>query len=266
MRQLGVFLFAAMGYAGICALLFIMQDRMLFFPRPSDPGAAKQLAPWQQIVETPAARLSGWFIPAREPDNAPLVFYFGGNAEDISITGLEIANRADANFVLMNYRGYGESEGSPSQAALFNDALSIYDSLVDSTRHNGKIVVFGRSLGSGVGVYLGSQRKVDAAVLVTPYDSIRNVAQRHLPWLPVSELIRHPFDSIALASSLDIPALFLVAELDQVVPTEHAQRLIDSWAGRKRWVSIEGASHNSIGWETEFWTAVGQLLESIQHG
>jgi len=243
--------------------MFIMQDWMLFFPRPSDPRAATQLAPWQHSVKTPAARLSGWLIPAQEPDNAPLVLYFGGNAEDISLTGLEIANRADANFVLMNYRGYGESQGKPSQSALFNDALSIYDSLVDSTPHNGKVVVFGRSLGSGVGVYLGSRRKIDAAVLVTPYDSIRNVAQRHFPWLPVSLLLRHSFDSIALASSLDIPALFLVAELDQVVPTEHAQRLLDRWAGSKRWVTIKGASHNSIGWETEFWTAVEKLLESI---
>ncbi len=129
----------------------------------------------------PDGSLSGWVIPARDPESAPLVFYFGGNGEDVSVTGLDIRVNADANFVLMNYRGYGTSEGAPSESALFADALFTYDTLTAATPHNGKIVAFGRSLGFGVAVYLSAQRRIDALVLVTPYDSIRNVARRRFP-------------------------------------------------------------------------------------
>ena len=255
--------FAVIGYAGLCALIFVLQDRMLFFPNPSNPQAAKQLEPWQRSIETPEATLTGWLIPARDPPNAPLVFYFGGNAEDVGITGLEASKRADANFVLMNYRGYGTSEGTPSEKALFADALLIYDTLINTTTYNGKVVAFGRSLGSGVGVYLVSRRRIDAVVLATPYDSIRNVARSHYPWLPVALLIKDPFDSLALAPGLDTPALFLVAERDEIIPPTHARYLADRWGGSTRWVSINGASHNSIGSGKAYWEPIRELLTSL---
>lgn len=263
MKRMATFLtLVIIGYAGLCALIFFLQERMLFFPRPCDPRAVTQLEPWQRSIETAQATLSGWLIPARDPGNAPLVFYFGGNAEDVSVTGIEVSARADANFVLMNYRGYGESDGAPSERALFADALNVYDTLIDTTLHNGKVVAFGRSLGSGVAVYLASQRRIDAVVLATPYDSIRNVARRHYPWLPVSALIRHPFDSLTLAPSLDIPALFVVAERDEIIPPAHAQQLADNWGGPTQWILISGASHNSIGADTRYWESIREFLSS----
>ncbi len=250
----------ALSYAGICTLIFLLQDQMLFFPHASDSSAVAQLKNWQRSLQAPDAVLSGWVIPARDPQNAPLIFYFGGNAEDVSVTGLDISDNIDANFVLMNYRGYGASEGAPSESALFADALFAYDALASTTVHNGKLIAFGRSLGSGVAIYLSAQRRIDALVLVTPYDSIRNVARRRFPWLPVSRLIRHPFDSVALAPSLDIPALFLVAEHDEVIPLPHARKLADFWGGSARWVLIEGATHNSIDVESDYWPSIREFL------
>ena len=264
MKRMVTFLsFALVGYAGVCALIFFLQGRMLFFPRPSNPHAVTQLERWQRSIEGSEATLSGWLVPAQDPHNAPLVFYFGGNAEDVSITALEVISKVDANLVVMNYRGYGTSGGTPSEAALFADALLVYDTLIDTTAHNGKVVAFGRSLGSGVGVYLISRREIDAAVLATPYDSIRNVARRHYPWLPVSLLIRHPFDAVALAPDLDVHALFLVAERDEIIPPAHAQHLADQWGGSTRWVVIKGATHNSIGGEADYWESIRELLNSL---
>ncbi len=261
-RMVTFFTFAVLGYAGICTLIFFLQGRMLFFPRAADPYAVTQLQRWQRSIESTEATLSGWVIPARDPANAPLVFYFGGNAEDVSVTSLEVSKQVDGNLVLMNYRGYGASEGTPSETALFTDALLVYDTLVDTTSHNGNIVIIGRSLGSGVAVHLASRRRIDAIVLVTPYDSIRNVARRHFPWLPVSLLMRHPFDSIALVPDFDIPALFLVAEHDEIIPPAHAQLLADSWGGSMRWVSIKGATHNSIG-GAEYWASIREFLGGL---
>ena len=254
---------AALGYAGICLLVFLLQDQMLFFPHASDASAVEQLKKWQRSIQTPEGSLSGWVIPARDPENAPLVFYFGGNAEDVSVTGLDISDNANANFVLMNYRGYGASEGTPSESALFNDALFVYEALANSTAHNGKIVAFGRSLGSGVAVYLSTHRRIDALVLVTPYDSVRNVARRRFSWLPVSRLLRHPFDSLALAPSLDVPALFLVAEYDEVIPIPHAKNLAEAWGGTMQWVLIEDATHNSIGAEPDYWLSIRRFFNEL---
>lgn len=261
MKRMVTFLaFVIIGYAGFCVLIFFLQEKMLFFPRPSDSRAVSLLEDWHRAIETSEATLSGWLIPARDPVSAPLVFYFGGNAEDVSVTALEVSRRADANFVLMSYRGYGASEGAPSETALFADALVIYDTLIDTTVHNGKVVAFGRSLGSGVAVYLASKRKIHAVVLVTPFDSARNLARHHYPWLPTSLLIRHPFDSLALAPDLDVPALFLVAEGDEIIPLAHARRLADQWGGSPRWLLMRGATHNSIGTETDYWESIGEFL------
>lgn len=263
-QTMNFLLFASIAYAGLCALLFLLQERLLFFPRNSDTRAVTQLKPWEHSVAAEGAKLSGWLIPAREPKQAPLVFYFGGNAEDISLTGLDVSTRADANFVFMNYRGYGASEGTPSEAALSADAVQVYDEMVRTAPHNGKRILFGRSLGSGVGIYLASRRQIDAAVLVTPFDSVRNLARSYFPWLPVSLLLRHPFDSLSLAPKLDIPALFLLAERDEVVPPENSRALVNSWGGSTQIITIKGAGHNTIGSEREFWIPIRQLIKSLQ--
>ena len=100
-------------------------------------------------------------------------------------------------------------------------------------------------------------------MLVTPFDSVKNVARRHFPWLPVGLLLRHPFDSITIVPDLDIPALFLLAERDEIVPLDHSRALAERWGGRTQVVTIKGARHNTIGWETQFWTPVRQLLNSL---
>lgn len=251
---------AALVYAGICVLVYLFQDRLLFFPVPSDRHATGQLNRWHYAIDTSEARLSGWVVPARDPQNSPLVFYFGGNAEDVSLTALEFRSDSTANSILMNYRGYGASEGTPSQTALFADAVLVYDKLVNAIQHNGKVVAFGRSLGSGVAIHLAAQRPIDALVLVTPYDSIRNVAHRHFRWLPVSLLVRQPFDSLAPAARIGLPALFLVAEHDEIIPPVHARNLADHWGGNVHWNVIEGATHNSIGTDANYWQSIREFL------
>ena len=251
--------FAVIAYGGVCALLFFLQEKMLFFPHPANPQAIMTMAQWHRSIEAPGATLSGWLVPARNPRNSPLVLYFGGNAEDVSLSYRAFG--AQINLVLMNYRGYGASEGEPSEKVLFADALLIHDTLIES-EHNGKVVVFGRSLGSGIAVYLASQRKVDAIVLVAPYDSIRNVAQRHYPWLPISFLLTHPFDSLALAPGLVVPALFLVAQHDEIIPPAHAQNLYEKWGGSKSWVLVENATHNSISEQTGYRDAIDEFLRA----
>jgi fermentation-respiration switch protein FrsA (DUF1100 family) len=164
-------------------------------------------------------------------------------------------------WLIVNYRGYGASEGSPSERVLVADALTLYDHAaklpgVDADR----IVAFGRSLGSGPAVALAAQRPLRAVILVSPFDSLAAVAKRYYWYLPVDWMLKHRFDSIALAPALKQPLLCLVAERDEVIPPVHSERLFDAWGGAKRKILLAEAGHNSTDVHPAFWPSVREFL------
>ena len=132
-----------------------------------------------------------------------------------------------------------------SEAALFSDALAIFDQLL---RNHASITALGRSLGSGIAVYLASQRQLEKLILLTPYDSIAAVAKRHYPIFPISWLIRDRYDSIRWGSEIQLPVLVVSAELDAIVPSSHAENLAKNLIHAKvSYHKIIGAAHNDIG-------------------
>jgi pimeloyl-ACP methyl ester carboxylesterase len=164
----------------------------------------------------------------------------------------------------VNYRGYGGNPGSPSESALFADALALHDWAVLRTDVDpARIVAIGRSLGSGVAVYLAAERPLAGVVLVTPYDSFRAVAQRHYPYVPVSLLLKHSFDSIRRAPGISLPVLVLAAQRDDVVPLAHARALFSKWGGPKTWREFAGAGHNDLEADPAFWSEIASLLRQI---
>jgi hypothetical protein len=166
----------------------------------------------------------------------------------------------------MNYRGYGDSEGKPSQKALCSDALYILDTL--TARESialENVVVVGRSLGSGVAVDVAAHRPVRGVILITPFDSLLNVARHHYPYLPVRLLLRHPFDSAALARTLKIPALVLMGDQDDIIPNAHSLSLTRRWGGPVETVMIEGVGHNDIQTNERYWRAINRFLYDAEH-
>jgi len=249
---------------GFPLLMYLMQDSLLFHPQPLHPvqrdSIAKRSAAGEVFLQDPnGVRLHAWHVKAAP--GKPLVIYFGGNAEDVSWMIDEARSRAPGvGWLLVDYRGYGASEGSPSEQTITADALRWYDYSVKEIGAT-KVVVFGRSLGSGAAVFLASQRKVDAVVLVTPFDSLVEVAKHHYPYLPVSLMLRHRFDSAQLAPKLAMPLLCIAAERDSVIPAAHARRLYEAWGGPKRWILLDGAGHNSTDGAAAFWPGIAAFLE-----
>jgi fermentation-respiration switch protein FrsA (DUF1100 family) len=252
---------------GGTALLYFLQDRLVFNPtrtpavsRPAGPDHRRRAVTLRMRDGT---RVRGWWHrPERaHPGPAPAVLYFGGRSEEVSWLTEVSSSFAGAHVLAVNYRGYGTSEGRPSETALFSDALELYDWLVSQpgvNRH--RVAVVGRSLGTGVAAYVASRRPVAAAALITPYDSIMEIARRRFPWSPVRLLLRHRFDSLGLASTTKTPVLVLMAERDTVVPHAHTLRLIDAWAGEKRVVRVPGSDHFDIVLNAHSWRAVRKFL------
>ena len=251
-------------------LVYFAQDRLIFFPQPLDDrvrAAVHKAVPDAEEIELPTAdgqRLRGWLLPNGARDNAPVVIYFGGNAEEVSGLALEASELRGISLVLVNYRGYGRSTGTPSERALFADALAIYDHVAALPRFDRKrIFLMGRSLGSGVATYLASQRAVAAVVLVTPYDSMAAVGRTHYPLLWIAPLLRHPFDSIRRARTIDAPMLALIAGADTIVPPRHGEALVRAWRGPVRSVVLPAAGHNDIGGQPAYWPTIRAFLARV---
>ncbi len=108
---------------------------------------------------------------------------------------------------------------------------------------------------------LAAQRPLAGVILVAPFDSLVEVGKRHYPFLPVGWMLKHRFDSVALAPQIGAPLLCVVAMDDAIIPVEHAKRLHDAWGGPKRWVALEGAGHNSTDNAANYWTSIVAFLK-----
>jgi len=249
---------------GLPAAAWFGQEKLIFFPQPGTgtshlPAGTERL----EVTARDGARLAGFLVP-RGARPAPALLYFGGNAEEISWSLADARWPRGWTVAGVNYRGYGTSEGRPGERELQDDGLRVFDALaarpdVDARR----IVVVGRSLGTGVAVHVAAARPVAAAILISPFDSLVAVGRMHYPWLPVDWLLRHRFDSAALAASAGVPMLTIVAAADGIIPPARSRALFDAWAGPKKWVAIPGAGHNDLGSTPAFWEPIATFIEGL---
>ncbi|MDH3760399.1 MAG: alpha/beta hydrolase [Gammaproteobacteria bacterium] len=225
-------------YLLLAAFLYLFQRKLIYFPVAVDPAFDAQAV----VVDNHGLQLHGWVL---NPGKDKAVVYFGGNSELITHRrGFFEDVFRDYSVYLIDYRGYGNSEGNPSEAGLFSDALAIFDFV--STAHN-SITAYGRSLGSGVAVYLAANRRLEKLILLTPYDSVAEVAQKIYPWFPVRYLIKDSFDSAALAGDIEIPVLITSAEFDREIRLPHTLALKRHFSrALLDYQMIAGAAHNNI--------------------
>jgi pimeloyl-ACP methyl ester carboxylesterase len=250
-------------FVGATLLLYLFQGRMIFFPQPTAPQNQSRYAGNEIRLHHGDVTLTGWFFKNEIGPGHPLVVYYGGNAEDVTLNFADLGRFSAQSFLFMNYRGYGGSDGTPSEAALLSDALFVIDHLLATEGIDpAHVVVMGRSLGSGVAVHVAAKRKVGGVILVTPFDSLVNVARSHYPIFPVGLMLKHRFDSAALAPGITTPALFLTASHDQVVPVRFAKKLESVWGGPVTTVSVKGTDHNTIETSPVYWDAVNAYLSS----
>lgn len=236
-------------YAGACVALFAFQRSLIYFPQPRAFGGPADT----QILKAAGADL---VVSVRPRAGAKAMIYFGGNAEDVSASlGSFAGALPDHAIYMLHYRGYGGSSGKPSEKSLHADALALFDMV---HLDHPDIALVGRSLGSGVAARLATERPVSRLVLVTPYDSIQEIAAQQFPYFPVRWLLTDKFESWRYASSIRVPTLLLQAEHDEVIPAASTERLHAAFApGVATRIVIRGAGHNTI-------SDARQYLDSIR--
>lgn len=225
----------ALGYGGLCLVMFMIQRSFIYFPQPAaDPTGRLELMVDGKRV-----------LVAHRPHPGPrALIYFGGNAEDVSITRSELsALLPHTALYLLHYRGYGGSEGSPSETALRADAQALYAFVA---RRHSQVSVAGRSLGSAPAVHLAATQPVQRLVLLVPFDSLVAVARDAMPWLPVSLLLRDRWDAAAEAPLVRASTTIVAAAFDDVVPSVHARVLHAAFQpGVAELVVVSDLDHNT---------------------
>lgn len=239
-------------YLGFCLLLFVLQRKFLYFPQPS--GAVSGVP--EISFTTDGVRLNGWVV---NQGQAKALIYYGGNAESIenNITFFKTV-LPNYSVYLISYRGYGNSTGAPSEAHLYHDALYIFDRI--KVNHK-QIFLMGRSLGSGVATYVAANREVEKLLLVTPFDSIVNVAKNFYWMFPVSLLIQDKFQSINRVKKITAPTYIFIAENDRVIPRARSEQLIAQFSEQLAdSLVVSGAGHNDISLYPEYIAGVKRAL------
>jgi pimeloyl-ACP methyl ester carboxylesterase len=240
-------------YASICLAMFVFQRSLLYYPQPRAVTAPQST----MMLPVPAADLT---VTVRPHSGPKAIIYFGGNGEDVS-SNLEGFSRAfpDHALFLLHYRGYGGSTGHPSERANNSDAIALFKNVY--AKHT-EVAVIGRSLGSGVAIRLASETPASRLILVTPFDSIEEIAAAEYPYLPVKLLLLDRYESWRYAPGIAIPTTLIAAQNDEVIPRASTEKLFARFrSGVASMTVIQGVGHNDIGAKSEYIKAIQAALQ-----
>ena len=237
---------ACVGYLAVCALLYFAQRSFIYYPVPRQASVpvTSLLQPDADIV-----------VSTNGLAGERAVIYFGGNAEDVSQSVVQLAEAfPGAAIHAMHYRGYGGSTGSPSERALVGDGLGLHDQV--AARHR-QVVVVGRSLGSGIAIQVAAARPVQRLVLVTPFDSLAELAATQFRLFPTRWLLQDTYESWRYAAALTMPVTVIIAGRDEVIPKQSSLRLAAALPqALTTRVEIADTGHNDLSQRPEYLAAL----------
>ncbi|MGB4208609.1 MAG: alpha/beta hydrolase [Thermovirgaceae bacterium] len=234
-------------YGAFCAGIYCLQDKMIY-------------QPWGEITATPSrvglgfenisfeasdgVRLHGWFIPAADPSGRALLF-FHGNAGNIShrLESIMIFHDLGLDVLIFDYRGYGKSEGRPSEEGLYRDGRAAFDFLVERGYTRDRVVVFGRSLGGAVAARVALEKSPGALVLESSFTSLADMAKKVARFFPVRRLLKSEYPTESILGGIRCPVLVVHSRDDEIIPFSHGEKLYEAVTGPKDFLEIRG-DHN----------------------
>jgi fermentation-respiration switch protein FrsA (DUF1100 family) len=245
---------AASLYLLLGVVLYLFQGSMVFLSgmpgraltaTPADIGLQYEDA---DIGTSDGARLHGWYISA--PETRGVVLFFHGNAGNIShrLESIAIFQRLGLDVLIVDYRGYGQSTGKPSEQGTYKDAQAAWDYLVDSRGiAPSDIVIFGRSLGAAVGAWLAARTRPAGVIVESGFTSGADMAKRIYPFYPAALLTRLKYPVIEYLASVASPLLVVHSRDDEIIPFEMGRALYEAAPQPKRLLELRG-DHNAGFW------------------
>lgn len=238
----------AVGYVLIAAGLYLLQHRLLYLPRvpgraliatPDDLGLAYEDV---TLHTADGVALHGWFIPGGDR----VLLFFHGNAGNIShrLGSIEVFHDLGLSVLIIDYRGYGASEGRPSEQGTYRDAEAAWRYLTETRGiPASEIVVFGRSLGGAVAAYLAAQTTPAALIVESAFTSLPDLAAELYPWLPARWLTRFDYPTERYVAAARCPVLVVHSRDDEITPYRHAETIFAAARDAHGLVALAG-THN----------------------
>jgi fermentation-respiration switch protein FrsA (DUF1100 family) len=238
---------AILVYLGLLLLLVLFQTTLIF-PATRGITGSPRLRGWDyEEVRLPVNghTTCGWFLPVDNPRGTVLFSHGNGGNLDLWYEAMDVYRALGFNVLVYDYGGYGHSTGRPSERRCYDDARAMWNWL---TRERGvppdRIVLIGRSLGSAVAAQIATEVTPGALVLESPFRSVRLLARRSFPFLPVGLFLRHKFDTEAKIAGVHVPTLFVHSRDDTLVPLAHGQHLYNLANPPKDFLTLDYGGHN----------------------
>lgn len=241
-----VALLIVVAYLGYTAFLFATQNRLIYFPVNQIEATPKNIGLYYKDVSLKTAdnvTLHGWYVPAE--DSKGTILFFHGNAGNIShrLDSIAIFYRLGFSVFIFDYRGYGKSDGTPSEKGIYLDAEAAWKYLTQQEQSE-KIVLFGRSLGGAVAAWLAERYSPAGCILESVFTSAPDLAAELLPLFPARLLCRSKYDALGAIQKLKCPVLIVHSPNDDIIPFAHGQRLYEAANEPKSFLKISG-DHNT---------------------
>jgi uncharacterized protein len=237
-------------YLAGALVLYFFQTRLIFYPGKLSKDHKFRTIPLREEVffKTPDNEtINGLYFPGE--DKTKVILYFHGNAGDLS--GWQFVAEdllpSGLSVFIIDYRGYGKSTGSISENGLYTDAIAAYQFLIDKKKIKPEsIILYGRSIGTGVAVELASQRKCAGLVLESAYASLATLANEKVPFFFPSFYLRAKFNNLKKLGQVSAPIAFLHGADDTLIPPAHSHILFEAFRGKRTFVLIEKGQHNDL--------------------
>jgi pimeloyl-ACP methyl ester carboxylesterase len=252
-------------YLAACIALYFGQSRLLFPAWLVGPAGPLPTGAERLVLDAPdGTRLEGVHLPPLRGDgDGTLVLSFAGNATNAQHLAQRLQTALPEHpIVAFHYRGYGPSGGTAGAEAMAQDAPLAYDFAVGRYRPR-RVVAIGVSLGSGVAATLAARRPLSGLILITPFDSLKNVARQIYWWVPVSLLMRHDLDSVAALKEAQVPVAIIAAERDDLIRPERTGELRRALRNPRHDVTLAGATHNDVFVHPGFDAALHEALRRL---
>lgn len=261
LKRVTIFLIAI--YVVIGASLYFNQEKLLFLPTTLPDDYSYDFSyPFEEIfLNTDGGVINMVHFKTEAPKG--VILYFHGNAGDLSRWGTitEYFVEKQYDVLVMDYRTYGKSKGALNERAFYSDAQYCYDYL-KGYYEEGNIIVYGRSLGTGMAVFVASNNSPKQLILETPYYSIVDIAQSRFPIFPVKWLLNYKFESFRYMQNVTCPITIFHGTNDRVIPYSSAEKLFKvSSKGKKNFITINGGNHNNLRNYKEYQNKIDDLLK-----
>jgi len=241
---------AAAVYAVVLLALFVFQAQLVFFPnipsRAIGPGPDSIGLAYEpvEIITEDGIKLDAWYLPKQQPRG--VVLFFHGNAGNIShrLDSLRIFSELNLSTLIIDYRGYGRSDGRVSEQGTYRDGEAAWRYLTEKRGIGAaEIVLFGRSLGAAVAAYVASRHMPGALILESSFVSVPDMAAVLYPWLPARRLARIGYPTGEYLQTVSCPVLIIHSRDDEIIPFEQGRKLFELARKPKHFLELRGG-HN----------------------